>query len=239
MNRTPVIRVAALAFVVLLVVAMFVGCAKFDGDKAEFCRLLPKAPSFQSLALKASSGSVSDASQSMKGAAAEFRSLEQSAPRSIRSEVAALGDSAERIARRLDDLKSNNPPSAVSEYHLSSVVPGVSAPDGRIGIFYDEFTAHPGTARAAAQLLSYAQNDCGLDNLDSSLGLYGYNTYPGGETGGGTGPFGGGQPQSSVYPGGTAPTVTLAPPVSTPSVPGASRPSVPAPTTIAPSGTGR
>ena len=77
MRRGPVIRAAAPAFVAILIVAMFVGYAKYDGDKAEFCRLLPEAPSFKSLMLTTSTGTDKDAAQTMRDTAIAMLSYAQ------------------------------------------------------------------------------------------------------------------------------------------------------------------
>lgn len=181
MKRGPVIRAAALAFVVVLIVAMFVGCAKYDGDKATFCRRLPEAPSFQSLLVKASTGSNQAAAQTMRDAARDFRALEQSAPRSIRSDVAHLGDSAERIGRQLADPRSQVQDHTIyaSDGRVVRVPDGRTVSDIRTGAFYREFSAHPGTASAAVAMLTYAQKDCGIENLGSTLGLNGYGPVEG------------------------------------------------------------
>lgn len=181
MKRGPIIRAAALAFVVILVVALFVGCAKYDGDQAEFCQLLPKAPSFQSLALATTTGTTQDAAQKMRDAARDFRSLEQSAPRSIRAKVAALGDSAERIARRFTNPSLQDSYAAGYGYdNNGNYLPEKRSKSAvRMGVFYSEFSAHPGTTNAAIELLVYAQKDCGIENLGSTLGLNGYGVYDG------------------------------------------------------------
>ena len=90
-----------LVVVALLLVAMLVGCAPHNGDRATFCRRLAQAPSFASLSEVVNQGSDAEAAAKMRKGAATFRSLERVAPRSIRKDVAALGDSAERIARHL------------------------------------------------------------------------------------------------------------------------------------------
>jgi hypothetical protein len=231
-KRGPIIRAAALVFVIILIVAMFVGCAKYDGDKATFCRRLPEAPSFQSLLFKTSTGSSRAAAQTMRDAARDFRALEQSAPRSIRAKVAALGDSAERIGRQLADPRSQD--GGVTVYGEGGRV--VRIPQERpmssirTEAFYREFSAHPGTANAAIAMLTYAQKDCGIENLDSTLGLNGYgpiDTYtPYGGTidGGGFGsstsqPGGSGGPALVIPPAETAPSPTTSPPLETSSVP--------------------
>ena len=224
MKRGPVIRAAALAFVVILIVAMFVGCAKYDGDKAAFCRQLPKAPSFQALLITTSTGTSQDAAEKMRGAARDFRSLEQSAPRSIRAKVAALGDSAERIGRRLADPPSqDNVLTMYGDGQQVAPVPTerpISA--SRTGVFYNEFSAHPGTASAAIAMLTYAQDDCGIKDLNTTLGLNGYGSpvvdLPGlgGYDPGPTGGYGGSvtipAPQpSTVPPASTAVTSSTVP----------------------------
>ena len=226
MKRGPVIRAAALVFVVLLIGAMFLGCAKFDGDQAEFCRLLPKAPSFQSLMLTASIGTDKHASQTMSDAARDFRSLEQSAPRSIRAKVAALGDSAERISRRLADPSSQDSYGVAFQYDAAGThVPmQTRVAADRTGVFYSEFSAHPGTAAAAYSLLAYAQVDCGIKDLDSTLGLNGYGSYDS------YSPYGtvidGGNKPAPTPSDGSQNGVTVIPPAST-APPGSSIPALP------------
>jgi hypothetical protein len=219
-----------LAFVVILIVAMFVGCAKYDGDKAAFCRLLPQAPSFQSLLVKTSAGSDQSASQTMRDAARDFRSLEQSAPRSIRAKVAALGDSAERIGRQLADPSSQD--LGYTFYDDGGRVTRIPqerpVSARRTEAFYREFTAHPGTANAAIEMLTYAQKDCGIEHLDSTLGLNGYGPIGGYSPEGGNGNTFGTLPSP---PDGRGGAVTVIPPAES-VVPPAS--GAPEPTTAAP-----
>ena len=141
--------------------------------------------------------------------------------------MAALGDSAERIGRRLGDPSSGDGSFRVYGDGGQVVnVPG-ERPDAsrRMGVFYNEFSAHPGTASAAYSMLTYARQDCGIENLDATLGLSGYgpieNYSPYGtevDRGGGFGP-----PRSQPeVPGGT---VTVIPPAQTaPAVPPTSAP---------------
>ncbi len=190
-------QVAAIAFVVILIVAMAVGCAKYDGDQAAFCDQLGDVPSFMQLAARVNSGTDEQAAATMQAAAEQFRSLERVAPRSIRVEVAALGDAAERIESHIGPggdssqyADTGNEPGAAPQ------VPLTFESQFRLGAFYDEMQNHHGTVTAVYSLMSYATKDCGISDASLDLGMFGYGPSENfGSDFGGTGTF--------VDPGGT------------------------------------
>ncbi len=168
-----------LVVVAVLLVAMLVSCAAHNGDRATFCRRLAQAPSFASLSEVVNQGSDAEAAAKMREGAATFRSLERVAPRSIREDVAALGDSAERIARHLAsgaDSERTAVTYVASDGRLVALPSFGSVSQARIGIFYDEMQHHHGTPSAMIALSTYARNECGLAGRRIDLGIDGYGS---------------------------------------------------------------
>lgn len=192
--------------------ALFVGCARYDGDREAFCAQLGDTPSFMELSAKANSGSRLHAAQTMEDAASEFRALERSAPRSIRHTVAALGDSAERIARELGPERAAPRSVTVVEQDgtIRHIPIEVSESQERLGVFYNELQNHHGTAKAIYSLMTYARTGCGITDRTLDLGMVGLGSFqptlrdfgsPGDPS---SSPFGDPtevQPQPSVVPG--------------------------------------
>jgi len=180
-RRTRGVQIAAIAFVVLLLVAMAVGCAKYDGDQAAFCRQLDDVPSFMELAGKVSGGTDDQAAATMRSAADEFRALERVAPRSIRHTVAALGDAAERIESDLGEGSRGDRYVVVANDQGGTLrIPvETSLSQERLSAFYDEMQNHHGTVSAVYTLMSYARNDCGISDHELDLGMFGYGPSEG------------------------------------------------------------
>lgn len=175
-RRTLLVRVAVIAFVALLLAAMLVGCAKYDGDRAAFCAQLPKVPSFAQLSVEANSGTRDQAAASMRRGAAQFRALERIAPRTVRHTVASLGDSAERIAARLErPVRTEFVEIGNADGSITKVPVASSESQSRIGVFYDEMQAHRGTVSAVYSLMKYARDDCGITDSRLDLGLFGFD----------------------------------------------------------------
>ncbi len=196
-------QVAAIAFVVILIVAMAVGCAKYDGDQVAFCDQLDDVPSFMQLAAQVNSGTDEQAAATMQAAAEEFRSLERVAPRSIRAKVAALGDAAERIESNIGPGGHSTQYAAIgSDPGAVPPVPLTSESQMRLGAFYDEMQNHHGTVTAVYSLMSYAAKDCGISNESLDLGMFGYGpSQDFGTDFGGTGTFGPGGTGTAGLPG--------------------------------------
>ncbi|MBS1848279.1 MAG: hypothetical protein JST73_08360 [Actinobacteria bacterium] len=191
----------AVVVIVLVMVAMFVGCAKYDGDQAAFCAQLKTAPSFMHLAGEVGDGSAAHASAVVGAGAKQFRSLERVAPRSIRANVAALGDAAERISHRL--AHGTPEPTIVrivgpdGTHRMAPIDQTVS--QERLGAFYVEMQSHHGTLSAVYSLSTYATAHCGMTENQLDLGMAGFG--PSGPSTNGT--FSGfeGGPATSVVPG--------------------------------------
>lgn len=186
-TRTRAVQIGAICFVLLLLAATLVGCAKYNGDQAAFCAGLKQAPSFASLSTKVNDGTDAQAAEQLRAAAVTFRGLEKAAPRSIRVKVSTLGDSAERIAKGIESGNHMQVPmvSVVQADGSVSAFPVAGfASQQRMGVFYDEFVRHPGTVRAMYSLAHYATNTCGLNDGDVNLGVMGYG--PTGEVDSGT-----------------------------------------------------
>ena len=213
---------------VFVAASLLGGCAKFNGDKAAFCAQLPSAPSFTTLAGTVITASPAKAAASLDAAAVQYRLLERTAPRSIRTDVSALGDSAERIAAELRSpdhrrgYRSRHNARRALEQQLASTttVPGVAPgalpstggvpynPDygpfnAEYQIFVAEFSNHPGTVRAASSLTNYAVKDCGIASMSDPLAMFANAQRDGG--------VGGFLPGGSE---GTTPTVQIDPPTS-------------------------
>lgn len=216
-TRTKAVRIGAVVFLVLMVVAMSVGCARFDGDRAAFCANYVKVPTFMELAAKANDGTPAQAAAAMREGADEFRGLERLAPRTIRDTVARLGDSAERIAEALDDPTGGESmiPVESADGSVTMVPIHDSESQMRLGVFYDEMQQHHGTVSAVYSLMNYARNDCGLSDENLDLGMAGFGpSFDGGGVFGGTDSgFGFGDPGSSPV---------IAPPATTDSGAGSS-----------------
>ncbi len=210
-RRSRWVQVAAIVFVVLLVVSMSLGCARYDGDQAAFCDQLDEVPSFAKLALVTAAGTDAEARGTMAEAADDFRGLERLAPRSIRHHVAALGDAAQRIEAELDPDRVAVEPWATS---WSGGAPSQPGTQHRFVVFYDEMQNHRGTVEAVYSLQRYASADCGFTEDDLDLGLFGYGNgygYSDPYSYGFDGPVGGyGPPQVDPAPAPT-PTPTPAP----------------------------
>lgn len=211
-GRSLALRIAVVAFVVVIMAALFVGCARYDGDRAAFCAQLGDTPSFMELSAKANSGTRAQATRTMEKAASEFRALERTAPRSIRHTVAALGDSAERIAQDLaPEHASQRLVTVIEQDGTTRQIPvDVSESQERLGVFYTELQNHHGTPKAIYSLMNYARTDCGITDRTFDLGMAGLGaTQPGIKDFGSMGdpwssPFGDPtqvQPQPSVVPG--------------------------------------
>jgi hypothetical protein len=175
------VQIAAIAFAVLLIVAMAVGCAKYDGDQAAFCAQLDDVPSFMQLSAKVSTGSATQAAATMKGAAGEFRTLERLAPRSIRATVAALGDAAERIEANLASESGGAEYVTLQNDDGSTTrIPITTSPSqARLGVFYDEMQNHHGTVSAVYALMTYGRDTCGITEGALDLGMFGYGPSAG------------------------------------------------------------
>jgi hypothetical protein len=217
----------------VVVSGALVGCAPYNGDQAEFCRQLPKAPSFESLLGKTSeASSTADAVATLDAAAQDFRSLEQSAPRSIRYTVTKLGDTAERLSDRIERGDGGHAYATSFQTPSGEVVtiPAETTDRARrTEIIYQEFRNHPSVARSAVDLLTYAHDECGITSQGGFLGLNGYGAYLGDQSPFGSGIDGGpgapGFESDGNQPGGQPP-VTVGPSVST----------SPAPATVPPAG---
>lgn len=175
-RRGRLVRVAAIAFAVLLVVAMAVGCAKYDGDQAAFCAQLEEVPTFMELSAKVNAGSDTEAAATMKEASEQFRALERVAPRSIRDTVAKLGDSAERIEANIGSgSESTQYVTLQNDDGTTQQIPiTTSSSQARLGVFYDEMENHHGTVSALYSLMSYGRDDCGITDHELDLGMFGY-----------------------------------------------------------------
>ena len=209
---------------VLFAASVLGGCAKFNGDKAAFCAQLPSAPSFTALVGTVMTSTPDKAATALDAAAAKYRLLERTAPRSIRTDVSALGDSAERIAAelrtpdnrrayqsRLDsqhDLDrqlapNTTVPGALPGPGVTTYVPSYGPFNSEYQIFTAEFSNHPGTVRAGSSLTNYATKDCGIATMSDPLAMFA-NAQNSGDLGG-------------FIPGGsnvTNPMVQIAPPSS-------------------------
>lgn len=167
------------------------GCAKYNGDQTAFCAQLPSAPSFSKLGQQISGGTDAQAAAKVDAAAAKYRSLERRAPRSIRPSVAAIGDSATRIADKLRKPHGNvvtwNPsPNGNGQGTIEQVPPNSrgSYDWTRQTILSNEFNAHRGLYQSISRLETYGVKSCGLDSTDSLFGLYQrYIPTPNGPTG--------------------------------------------------------
>ncbi len=172
---------AASCGALLLTTSLVAGCAKFDGDKAKFCAELPKAPSFMSIALQTMTGSADKAADQLDDAAAQFRSLEHLAPRTIRVKVSTIGDATERLAFRF--RKDQPPPLSIEDYGNSLSSDDYEALSGswnqRQNLFLDELTYHPSVGAAAASLMTYASDECGIEDPQNPLGMFGSGGYYG------------------------------------------------------------
>ena len=202
-------RIAAIVFVVLLLISMAVGCAKYDGDQAAFCAELDEVPSFMELSALAGTGTDAEAAATMDDAAEQFRGLERLAPRSIRHTVAALGDAVQRIGAKLADGSQTTRYLTIYEDDgsFSEIPLTTSQGQARIGVFYDEMQNHSGTVSAVYSLMTYAKDDCGITDHDLDLGMFGYGpTGSFDDTWGGsvTVPGGGGE---AIGPGGNGAVV--------------------------------
>lgn len=175
-RRSWLVRIAAIVFVVLLLISMAVGCAKYDGDQAAFCAELDEVPSFMELSARAGTGTDAEAAATMDDAADQFRGLERLAPRSIRHTVAALGDAAQRIGAKLADGSQTTQYLTIYEDDGSFTEIPLTTSQGqaRIGIFYEEMQNHSGTVSAVYSLMNYARDDCGITDEDLDLGMFGY-----------------------------------------------------------------
>lgn len=211
-------QVAAIAFVVLLLVAMAVGCAKYDGDKAAFCTQLDDVPSFMTLAGRVSGGTDAEAAAQMRAAAAQFRELERVAPRSIRHTVAALGDAAERIESAIVNPRQSRQVVTVQagDGSIAQIPIRTTPSQVRLDAFYQEMQNHHGTVSAVYSMTAYAEKDCEITDHQLDLGLFGYGPEstmdPGFGEGGILGPHPSDQLPPSEYPN---PTVAIAPPATT------------------------
>ena len=209
---------------VLFAASMLGSCAKFNGDKAAFCTQLPSAPSFTALVGTVMTATPTEAATALDAAAAKYRLLERTAPRSIRTDVSALGDSAERIAaelrtpdhrrayqsrlnsqRALEQQSTSNTtvPGALPGPRVMPSVPSYGPFNSEYQIFAAEFSNHPGTVRAGSTLTNYAAKDCGITTMPDPLAMFA-NTQNNGDFG-------------EFIPGGsnvTNPPVQIAPPTS-------------------------
>lgn len=220
---------AATAGAMVIITSMLLGgCAKYNGDKAAFCAKLPSAPSFSSLGQQIAGGTDAQATAKIDAAVEQFRSLERLAPRSIRPSVAALGDSAARIA---DKLRAPH----------GTIATWTASPDGngrgtvernpsnaggsndwtRQQILSNEFNAHRGLYQSISRLETYGVKTCGLDSTNTLFGLYQqYFPQENGPTGGPVGNNGTSTDQGNTS--GNQPVI-VAPDVA---------PAIPAPTTV-------
>lgn len=177
---------AAIVCAVVLSASALAGCAKYNGDQAAFCAMLPSAPSFGQLALKMASNTPAQAADAFDDAAVRFRAMERTAPRTIRAKIAALGDSAERLADQLRSPEtarqlrseesaattlpfSGNPLQSQSPYGYSSQ----SQVSGPYQLLLNEFANHPGTMDAARSLAAFAENKCDITSKDDPYSVYG------------------------------------------------------------------
>lgn len=182
MRRSRWVRIAAIVFVALILVAFAMGCAPYNGDKAAFCAELRQAPSFAELSAQVEDGSDEEAAATMRRAAEGFRAMEREAPRGIRPTVARLGNSADRIAAELAPGKRHD--EVIQLYQDDGTVTRIEIPAdaSRIDTFHRELANHQGTLTAVYEMMTYARDQCGIVDQDVDLGMVGYGgaiTIPG------------------------------------------------------------
>lgn len=220
-TRSRAVRIAAVAFVALMLLAFVIGCAPYDGDKAAFCADLQRVPSFAELSEQVEGGTDAQAEATLRGAAGEFRAMERQAPRTIRYTVAALGDAADRIAH---DLAPGNQPTQVFSVPRddgTSTEVEIPLDSNRIGAFYRELQDHRGTMSAVYDMATYAREDCGIGGEAVDLGMVGFGApveYPEEfyDSGGPVVVPGDDSPQlPGAVPGDDMPGVVIDPPVTT------------------------
>ncbi len=185
-------RIAALVFVALVLLAFVIGCAPYDGDEAAFCDELQQVPSFAELSVQVEDGTDAQAEAAMRTAAGQFRALERVAPRTIRHTVASLGDSADRIAHDLAPGADRTQVLEIPRDDGGFEEITIPVDTSRIGVFYNELTEHRGTIGAAYEMATYAHDECGFTDDRVNLGMPGYGVPDADDVPfGGEVPFGG------------------------------------------------
>lgn len=186
MTRTHILRppfphrVLAVAATVVMAAGGITGCAKYDGDQAAFCKLLPAAPTFMDIGLQTMQGTADEAADKLDETSAAFRELERVAPRDIRAKVAALGDASERLASRIRKEQlpaTGTPPWAdPSDVDVEAVDPSAGW-SPRQDALMNEILGHPSVGEAATALFNYSSDTCDIADPQNLLGTYGVTDY--------------------------------------------------------------